>query len=152
VDGEEAPVKYTNVVADANLNDSFTVFGNPTISFNETEGLPGQPPIPDTSWAYIVEQLYRILGTVASTRVEMKSVTIEAEPSDKQTVLVPVVKETPAATFQFNDYCVTWTSGGYLGPTLGADVFMIKANHSTVAGPRSARIALDAIYKTQPMK
>jgi hypothetical protein len=154
VDGESAPVKYTNVVADANLDDSTSVFGNPTISFDECEGLPGQPYlVPDRTWASIVEQLYRILGNVASTRVEMKSIPAGDGPGGQQMfVQIPVVKEVPTASFQPNDFCVTHASGSYLATTMGGDVFKLKANHSTVAGPRSAKIAIDAIMASQPMK
>lgn len=149
VDGVTAPVQYTNVVADANLDDSFTLFGNPTISFNETEGLPGQlPGMPDSTWASIVEQLYRILGTVAYTTIGSKAVILD---DTGETIQVPIVKEAPTGSFQLNDFCVTWASGSYLKQTLGADVFTLKANHSTVAGPISAGIALDAIRKTQPL-
>ena len=107
---------------DANLDDSFSLAGNPTISFDETEGLPGQPSlVPDRTWASIAEQLYRILGNVASTHVEYKSVQTADDAQGRPTfVSVPIVKETPTATFQLNDFCVTWPSGSYLGPTLGA--------------------------------
>jgi hypothetical protein len=90
VDGESKPVKYTNVVADANLDDSVSSFSNPTISFDETEGLPGQPALmPDRTWATVVEQLYRILGTVADTRVELKPVQIDDGQGGNPTASVP---------------------------------------------------------------
>ncbi|MCW5977192.1 MAG: hypothetical protein KIT09_03905 [Bryobacteraceae bacterium] len=145
VDGETLPVRYTNVVADANLDDSQSAAGNPTISFNETEGIPGQGSMMETKFTLGVEQVYRIIGYVARTRVESYKT-----PTG---TTVPVVKETPTQVFQLNDFCVTHASGSYLVEQLKGqvegDIHRLKANHSTVATREAALIAIEAIRKAQ---
>lgn len=147
VDGEEAPVVYQSISADMNLDDSKTVFGNPTIQFSETAGLPGRDDRYETTWAYIIEQVYRLVGNVASTRAVVKE---RVHAKTGHVSRYKVVIETPTAQFEENDVAVQRLSSR-LAPTF-TEIGAIKANHSTIALPETAKIVLDSLRKVQPVK
>ncbi len=148
VDGEVAPVVYQSISADANLDDSNSAFGNPTIQIGETRGIPGQADHWDSTWATVMEQIYRLIGNVASTRTA--EVELPVGKDGIQTVRVKVVREIPTSRFELNDFAVQQVSAR-LDP-LFQEISSIKANHSTVASPETAKTVLDAIRKAQPVE
>lgn len=148
VDEETAPVVYQSISADANLDGSNTVFGNPTIQIGETRGIPGQGDHWDTTWATVMEQIYRLIGNVASTRAEIVEIPVGADGA--RTVRVKVVREVATAQFEENDFAVQRASARLEG--VFAEIAAVKANHSTVASPETAKVVLDAIRKAQPMQ
>ncbi len=142
VDGETSPVVYMSISADANLDNS-SDSGGPTIFFNETTGIPGQGSfMPDRTWATVLEQVYRLIGNVAST--SLVSVPILGGLS---TTLA--VRETPTATFQLNDFAVTVTSARMTG---FRELASVKNNHATVANPTNAQTVINAIRAVQPVR
>jgi len=144
IKGETHFIKYQAVSADANLDGSHTVFGNPTITFLETIGLPGQGFIPSTAWAYIMEQIYRLLGNVSSARYSIEHV---GNPPDDHIILA--VRETPTTSFRTNDICVTAFSAQI-------DPFVLLlatlANHSTISNPAIGQVVVDSIKAIQPIQ
>jgi triacylglycerol lipase len=151
VDGEERPVLYQSISADANLDGSTSLAGNPTIQFNETVGIPGQGSLPDIAWAYAVEQIYRLVGSVVSTHTQTINVTTVLDDSGVTvTVPVTVVRETLSPTFILNDFAVNLNEAR-MSP-LFVEIASVKANHSTIASPDVARIVIGAILKAQPVQ
>jgi hypothetical protein len=137
VDGRTREIHYWTIGADANLDGSVSFpFANPTIQYNETQGIAGQDMFPassysflpgvgysvETAFAYAMEQVYRLLFNVASTQL-------------KQNLFGALyVAETPAS-YQYNDFAVTETSAH--GPdSLGFGYLAdVKDNHATIANP-----------------
>jgi pimeloyl-ACP methyl ester carboxylesterase len=144
VDGVTNPVVYRCISADANLDDSTTPgFGNPSIQFNETFGIPGQGSKPDTAWAYAVEQVYRLIGNVAFTTLET------GVSAAGGLTTVNAVRETPTSSFQLNDFAVTLTSA-CIDPF--ERLASVKDNHSTISNPTNGQIVLNWIRTVQPVK
>ena len=148
VDGEERPVVYQSISADANLDDSTSAFGNPTIQYNETTGIPGQGSHFNTTWAFVLEQVYRIIGNVVSTHTETINVPILI---GETTVIVPVkvVRETLSPGFILNDFAVNLNEAR-IAPFV--ELASVKANHSTIASPDVAQLVINAILKVQPVQ
>jgi hypothetical protein len=146
VDGETRSVSYFSFSDDANLNSSVSIFGNPTIQYNETNGT-GQPttgPLSNnTAWATALEQVYRLLGEVASTTLAPRTIGI-----CPACTTVMVVHETPTATFQLNDFLVTVNSAR-IAPFV--ELASLKDNHATIANPGTAAIAIATIKGVQPI-
>jgi hypothetical protein len=130
VDSETTSVSYFSFAADANLDDSVSV-GNPTIQGNETAGTG--------HGATVMEQVYRLLGTVASTRLETRTILGST---------VYVVRETPTESFQLNDFLVTINSARLPGFT---SVPATKANHATIANPDIGNQVIQKIRSAQPV-
>lgn len=150
VDGEERPVVYESISADGNLDDSTSLFGNPTIQYNETTGIPGQGNLSNTAWAFAVEQVYRLIGNVVSTRTQTINVTTIIDDSGVTiTVPVKVVRETLSPTLILNDFAVN-VDEARIAPFV--ELASVKANHSTIASPDVARIVIGAILKAQPVQ
>ena len=63
--------------------------------------------------------------------------------------LVWFVTETPTTNFQLNDFCVTLAEAR-IAPF--QEIGSLKANHSTIAGPEAAELAIKAIQMTQPIQ
>jgi len=146
VDGVKHTVQYRALSGDMNLDNSTNfVTGNPTISINETEGLPGQGLKPDFVWSSALQTAYRIVGYVASTYTEDKVVT---NPKTGQSVTYKVVREKLNSSFKENDICVT-RDGAKVGPF--QELYYGKANHSTVATPLFARKVIESIRLIQPV-
>jgi len=148
VDGEERPIMYQSVSADANLDGSTSLAGNPTIQYNETLGIPGQGSHSNTAWAFAVEQVYRIVGNVVSTHWETITVTTIIGDSSV-TFPAKVVRETPSPTFILNDFAVNLNEAR-IAPFV--ELASVKANHSTIANPDVARTVIGAILKAQPVQ
>lgn len=146
VDGVKHTVQYRALSGDMNLDNSTNfATGNPTISMDETEGLPGQGLKPDFIWSAALQTAYRIVGYVASTYTEDKIVT---NPKTGQSVTYKVVREKLNPTFKENDICVT-RDGAKVGPF--QEIYYGKANHSTVATPLFARKVIESIRLIQPL-
>jgi len=147
VDGETKPVSYFSFSADANLDGSVSIFGNPTIQHNETRGT-SQPATGVTSnntvWATALEQVYRLLGTVASTTLAPRTIGI-----CPACTTVMVVRETPTTSFQLNDFLVTLGSAR-LAPF--RELASLRDNHATMANPGSAATTISAIKSIQPIR
>ncbi len=143
INGETHAVKYQAVTADANLDNSHTIFGNPTISYGETGGIPGQGSHYDTTWAYVLEQVYRLLGSVASTRLEDREIGISPVST-----IVKVVRETPTSSFRTNDFAVTEFSAQINPFTV---LLATKANHSNITNPTVGQVVVDSIKAIQPI-
>jgi hypothetical protein len=139
-DGVVRPVEYMSVSADANLDHSFTL-GLPTIQINETRGTgQNKAGYGDEKWAWIITQVYRVMGEVASTTLTTR---------DFLGRKIPVVTETPTTSFQLNDFLVTMNSARMNGfHEIGA----LEANHSTVANPVSGELVIQAIRRVQPLR
>lgn len=148
VDEETAPVVYQSMSADANLDDSNSAFGNPTIQIGETRGIPGQGDHWDTTWATVMEQIYRLIGNVASTYTQV--VEYPTGKDGTRMMRVKVVREVAAQHFEENDFAVQRTSAR-LAPVF-TEIGALKANHSTIASPETAKVVLDAIRKAQPVQ
>jgi triacylglycerol lipase len=136
VDGETNAVQYFSFSADANLDDSKSIFGNPTIQRNE---INGTPEVNNLRGPLVMEQVYRLLGEVASTQLETKTILGHT---------VYVVKETPTQTFQLNDFLVTVNSARFNGFT---EILSTKANHATIANMDIANQAIIKIKSVQPI-
>ena len=138
VDGEETQVKYFSWGADANLDDSMSLLGNPTITNNELAGT-GR----DNLW-YLSEWggnlVYRTLYYVASTRWEWAIVGGEK---------VRVVRETQNQTVQPNDMLVT-ISSSKIEPYI--PMTDMKRNHATIADQGMGQLVLQLIKTTQPLQ
>lgn len=137
VDGETNSIQYFSFSADANLDDSTSIFGNPTIQRNE---INGTPEVNNLRGPLVMEQVYRLMGEVASTRLETKTIL---------GFTVYVVKETPTQTFQFNDFLVTINSARFNGFT---EILSTKANHATIANMDIANQAITKIKSVQPIR
>ena len=138
VDGAARPIVYMSISADANLDDS-NANGRPTITIDEGRGTP-QDTYGDLVWARILTEVYRMMGNVASTRLDERNV------SGRR---VPVVKEVRTPEFQFNDLLVTVNSArlrGFLELTSSDD------NHATVANPANALVTIAGIRTAQPLR
>ena len=144
VNGETNPIQYRAVSADANLDNSTSVFGNPTIQYNETGGIPGQGFKPNSVWATVLEQVYRLLGSVESTRLESRTIGISP-----LTTTVMVVRETPTGQFRTNDFAVTEFSA-QINPFVLIGSF--KANHSNISRPAAGQLVIDSIKAIQPIR
>lgn len=136
VDGEQTPVKYFSWGADANIDNSMSLLGNPTITNDELAGTGH-----DNLW-YLSEWggnlVYRTLYYVASTHWEWAIVGGQK---------VRVVRETQNQTVQPNDMLVTITSSK-IDPYI--PMFDVKRNHATVADQGMAQLVLQLIKTTQP--
>jgi hypothetical protein len=139
VDGEAARVHYFSYGADANLNDSHSIFGIPTITSvlpDETKGACG----------FLTHVLcvaaYRVMGNVASVELEPKKVL--------GVTIGHGVKENPTATFQENDFLVTVNSSK-LGPLFIAQP-QRDANHASIADKDLGRAVLNLIRLSQPIQ
>lgn len=140
VNGVTRPVVYMSFSADANLNNSVSLFGNPTIQHNETRGT-GQPAlVPNAVWATLLEQIYRLMGEVASTRLATTTILGRT---------VYVVRETPTTSFQLNDFLVTVNSARIAGFT---ELASVKDNHATIANPTIGQLTINAIRLVQPVR
>jgi hypothetical protein len=150
VDGEDRPVVYQSISADANLDNSTSLAGNPTIEYSETVGIPGQGSHSNIAWAFAVEQVYRIIGNVVSTHWETINVTTVIDDSGVTvTVPVKVVRETLSPAFILNDFAVNLDEAR-IAPFV--ELASVKANHSTIASPDVARIVINAILNAQPVQ
>ncbi len=148
VDGEERPVVYQSISADANVDNSKSLAGNPTIEFTETTGIPGQGSHANTTWAFLVEQVYRLIGNVVSTHPETINVTtLIGETS--VTVPVRIVREKLSPEFIPNDFAVNVHEAS-VPPFV--EITSVKANHSTIAHPDVAKFVIAAILKAQPVQ
>ena len=146
VDGVKHSVQYRALSGDMNADDSTNpVTGNPTISFDETYGLPGQGLKPNFIWTSALQTAYRIVGYVASTYTEPKKV---ISTRTRRTITYKVVREVLNPTFKLNDICVTRDSAK-VGPF--QEIYYGKANHSTVATPEFARKVIESIRLIQPV-
>lgn len=131
VDGETNAVRFFSFSADANLNDSKSIFGNPTIESNETIGTG--------HGAFVMERIYRLMGEVASTTLETRTILGKT---------VYVVKEAPTSTFQLNDFLVTINSARF---ARFSEVLSTKANHATIANTDIATRSISTIKSVQPI-
>ena len=130
VDGENNSMQYFSFSADANLDDSQSIFG-PTIQDNETSGMG--------HGAFVMQMVYRLMGNVASTQLETKTILGHT---------VYGVKETPTQTFQFNDFLVTVNSARFNGFT---EILSTKANHATIGNAAIGGQAILKIKSVQPI-
>jgi hypothetical protein len=143
VDGDTRPVVYKSFSADANLDNSVSIFGNPTIQHNETAGT-GQPGlVPDFVWSTALQSVYRLLGDVASTRLVVMTI---PDPETGLPMTVYAVRETPTTSFQLNDFLVTNASARLAG---FSEIASVKANHATMANPSVGQMAVTAIRAAQ---
>jgi triacylglycerol esterase/lipase EstA (alpha/beta hydrolase family) len=146
VDGVKHTVQYRALSGDMNLDGSTNfATGNPTISYDETYGLPGQGFKPDSLWTSVLQTAYRIVGYVASTYTEEKKI---FDGRRGETITYKVVREKLNPTFLQNDICVT-RNAAKVGVI--QELYYGKANHSTVASPDFAEKVLDSIRKIQPI-
>jgi hypothetical protein len=146
VDGVKHTVQYRALSGDMNIDNSTNfATGNPTISMDETEGLPGQGSKLDFIWSSALQTAYRIVGYVASTYTEDKKLT---DARSGKSVIVKVIREKLNATFKENDICVT-RDAAKVGPF--QEIYYGKANHSTVATPLFARKVIESIRLIQPV-
>ena len=140
VDGVTRPIVYMSISADANLDSSVNVLsGRPTIQINETQGT-SQGNKPDIVWSNLMTAVYRLMGEVASTRLEPRSVLGRS---------VWVVKETPTTSFQLNDFLVTVSSARL---TEFRELTSTADNHATVANPANGQLTIDAIKRAQAIR
>jgi len=138
VDGETTPVKYFSWGADANADDSMSIFGNPTITMDELQ---------KTDYAdggYFTEKgattVYRIVYYVASTYWDVRIV------SGKK---VKIVREVQNATVQPNDMLVSLSSSRLPQYIPMTDM---KRNHATIADEGMAQLVLQLIKTTQSLE
>jgi hypothetical protein len=144
VDGETTPMVYRSFSADMNLDDSYNLFtGNPTLSYDETFGLPGQGLKPNFLWTSILQTAYRITGYVIETRVETETVVRNGVP-----IQYKVIKEKLSKEFRNNDIAVTREAAS-VGPFV--EIHHLKANHSTIARPDTAVKVIEELRRIQPM-
>jgi hypothetical protein len=127
-----------SISADANADHSL-VLGRPTIDINETRGFP-QGEHSDLVWSWVMTQLYRTLGTVASTNVDFVTLFGRA---------IPIVRETPTTSFQPNDLLVTITSARLQG---FRELASSLDNHATVANPVNGQKVINAIRHAQRLR
>ena len=143
VDDVTAPVAYRSFSDDANLNSSTSIFGNPTIQHNETQGT-GQPASGllsnNTVWATALEAVYRLMGEVTSTTLAPRTIL-------GRTVFV--VRESPTTSFQLNDFLVTVNSARVAG---FREVASTKNNHATIANPNVGILTINSIRIIQPVR
>lgn len=138
VDGEETPVKYFSWGADANLDNSMSLLGNPTITNNELEGTGQNGLWYLSEWGGTL--VYRIVYYVASTKSEMVIVGGNWRR---------VVRETPNATPQPNDMLVS-ISSSKISPYV--PMLDVKRNHATVADQGMGELVLLLIKTIQPLQ
>jgi pimeloyl-ACP methyl ester carboxylesterase len=138
VDGETTPVKYFSWGADANADNSMSIFGNPTITMDELQG---------TDYAdggYFTEKgasiVYRIVYYVASTHEDVRIV------SGKK---VKIIREVQNATPQPNDMLVSLSSSRLPQYIPMTDM---KRNHATIADAGMAQLVLQLIKTTQSLE
>jgi len=138
VDGETTPVKYFSWGADANADNSMSIWGNPTITMDELQG---------TDYAdggYFTEKgatiVYRIVYYVASTYWDVRIV------SGKK---VKIVREVQNATPQPNDMLVSLSSSRLSQYIPMTDM---KRNHATIADAGMAQLVLQLIKTTQSLE
>ncbi len=149
VDGETRPVAYRSFSADMNLDDSRNPFtSNPTISYNETYGLPGQGGKLDSLWAEILQSAYRITGEVIETYAETIDVPVIEGGEDVRSIKVKVVREKLSPVFRPNDIAVTRESAS-VGPFV--EVEHLKANHSTIVSKETGEKVIQLLRLLQPM-
>jgi triacylglycerol lipase len=138
VDGEETQVKYFSWGADANIDNSMSLLGNPTITNDELAGTGH-----DNLW-YLSEWggnlVYRTLYYVSSTRWEWAIVGGER---------VRVVRETQNQSVQPNDMLVTITSSK-IEPYI--PMTDLKRNHATIADQGVGQLVLQLIKTIQPLQ
>jgi pimeloyl-ACP methyl ester carboxylesterase len=133
VDGEESGVNYFSFGADANLDDSMSTFGNPTISYDELNGTGYA--VPGAGWG--AQLIYRTLYYVAHTRWER-------DAQGRR-----VVREVRNDVVQPNDLLVTITSSKLPGFLARPNQ---KRNHASIADEGIGGIVLNLIRSIQPMQ
>ncbi len=138
MDGEETPVKYFSWGADANLDNSMSLLGNPTITNDELEGTGKNNLYYLTEWGGTL--VYRIVYYVASTHWEYAIVGGNR---------VRVVRETQNATVQPNDMLVSLSSSR-IDPYI--PMTDVKRNHATVADQGMGQLVLQLIKTIQPLQ
>jgi hypothetical protein len=139
VDGQTERVHYFSYGADANLNDSYDLFGKPTITSvfpDETRGSCGFVT------HVFCEAAYAAMGNVAAVTLEPKIVL--------GVTIGHGVKEWPTQTFQFNDFLVTVKSSR-LQPLFLPQPDR-KDNHATIANDEVGRAVLNLIRLSQPIE
>jgi hypothetical protein len=138
VDGETTPVKYFSWGADANADNSMSIFGNPTITIDELQGTEFE------NGGYLTEKgattVYRIVYYVASTYWDVRIV------SGKK---VKIVREVQNATVQPNDMLVSLSSSRLPQYIPMTDM---KRNHATVADAGMAQLVIQLIKTTQSLE
>lgn len=134
VDGEESGVNYFSYGADANLDDSMSLLGNPTIQANELNGTGYENYSVASEWGGNL--VYRTLYYVSRT-------TWERDAQGRR-----VVRETRNDTVQPNDMLVTITSSKLPGFLARPDQ---KRNHATIADEGIGNLVLSLIRSIQPM-
>ena len=142
IDGETNSITYQCVSAEANLDGSVDSSGNPTIQIGETRGT-GQGFKPDFAWVRIMQQVYNLMGNVASTRLASKTLGI-----CPVCTTIMVVKETPTASFRSNDFLVTQFSAQINPFTL---LLSTLANHGTISNPVVGTAVVNSIKSIQPI-
>jgi triacylglycerol lipase len=143
VNGETNPVVYQAVSADANLDGSVDSSGNPTIQIGETRGT-GQGGKPNFVWVGVMQQVYNLMGQVASTTLAAR--TIGVWPLQ---TTVMVVHETPTPSFRTNDFLVTQFSAQINPFTL---LLSTLANHGTITNPTVGAAVVNSIKTIQPIQ
>jgi triacylglycerol esterase/lipase EstA (alpha/beta hydrolase family) len=138
VQGETTPVKYFSWGADANLDNSMSLLGNPTITNNELAGTGKDGMWKFSEWGGTL--VYRIVYYVASTRWDYRIV------SGKR---VKIVRETQAATVQPNDMLVSQTSSRLSQYIPMTDM---KRNHATIADSEMGSLVIQLIKVAQPLQ
>lgn len=142
VDGETNPVSYFSFAADANLNRSRDA-GGPTIQPNEMEGVEVLG-ISVSSIPYgtdTVQEVYRLMGTVASTDVVDHPT--ETNPLTGDPVRI-IVENRYRGGFRLNDFLVTVDSARY--PGFQAEDY-VGANHATISRPFVANRVINVIRR-----
>jgi hypothetical protein len=137
VDGEVTSVRYCSYGADANLDDSFSILGNPSISSDEMVGT-------DYSFrgsGYGGELVYRTVYYVASTHWEWAYVGGEK---------VRIVREVQNQAVQPNDFLVTINSSKLPGHFLALP--NQKRNHATIADEGMGNLVVNLIRLIQPLE
>ncbi len=146
VDGVKHTVMYRSVSGDMNTDNSTNLAtGNPTISYAETFGLPGQGTRLNTTWATAMQSAYRITGEVHHTYMDPSYVRAFFWDTP---IVVNVVREVKHKGFQLNDLAVTQESSR-VGPFV--ELLHLKANHSTIVSPDVGTAVLESIRKLQPV-
>lgn len=139
------------IAGEGNLDDSVDLSKAPqwvpTITFNETIGLP--PPNFLPGRVTLLETIYRTMGVVQYTTLEPHVITAG---------LVHGVKEhrLPPLKFNRNDFVVTTESANFMtntAPRPGSfPVEFERANHSTMANSNLGLRILEAIKPLQPQR
>lgn len=160
VDGVTNKMIYHAVSADANLDNS-QIAGEPTITENETEGvppinhnIPGLYPLIGYTKVKLYQQLYLMIGTVQSTELRA----IAGFPGlalgaygVKENVDYITVDGKKYAKFVTNDFAVHRRSAAIFPmEKLGFDHWWgVKANHATISSSETAAGVINGIIAAQ---